>query len=243
MPLRLISLMIFLPGLWVSLVLARSSFPPHCLMRPDQLEMRLPSRGFTWLPGEDLSGRCDDVPAKKWIRHPSGSVDLFVYVDGPSGSGRFWHVTVGVAGRQHSKPIRGVCLTTSTLGWRTLQRYKDAPLPWLDDLDKDGRAEVIIWSSFPLREDASFAEDGLMAWVYRLTSEDSLAIDWGLSRRMAREIAKAYRAPLNTPYSYPGPLRIEAAEALERFADEQCSMLQNDAPLQRVATAGAPRPR
>jgi hypothetical protein len=229
MPLRLISLMILLAGLWVSLMLAADPLPPPCLMRPDHLEMRLPNRGFTWLQGEASSGICDDVPAKKWTRARSEPVDLCVYADGPSGSGRYWNVTVGVAGRQHSRPIRGVCLMTSTVGWRTLQRYKEAPLPWLDDLDNDGKAEFIIWSSFPLREDASLAEYGLMAWVYRLTSEDSLAIDWGLSRRMAREIAQAYRSPLDSMAPYPGPLRTEAAEALERFADEQCSMLQNDA--------------
>jgi len=226
--LRLISLMILLAGLWVSLVLADDSLPPPCLMRPDHLEMRLPSRGFTWLQGEASSGICDDVPAKKWIRARSGSIDLFVYADGPSVSGRYWNVTVGVAGRQQSRPIRGVCLMTSTVGWRTLQRYKEAPLPWLDDLDNDGKAEFIIWSSFPLREDASLAEYGLMAWVYRLTTEDLLAIDWDLSRRMARETAQAYRSPLDSMAPYPGPLRTEAAEALERFADERCSVLQND---------------
>jgi len=229
MPLHLMSFVIFLAYLWVSPVLAGDSFPPPCLMMPDQLEMRLPSRGLTWLQGEDLRGTCGDVPAKKWIRNHSGSVDLFVYADGPSGSGRFWNITVGVAKRQHLKPTLGVCLVTSTVGWRTLQRYKRAPLSWLDDLDNDGRAELIIWSSFPLREDASLAEYGLIAWVYRLTSENSLAIDWGLSRRMAREVAEAYRSPLDSTDHYLGPLRTEAAEALERFADERCSMLENDA--------------
>ncbi len=221
---RLISLMILLAGLWVSLVLAGDSFPPACSMRPDHLKI-----GFTGLQGEDSSGICDDVPAKKWIRNSSGCLDLFVYADGPSGSGRYWNVTVGVGERQSSKPIRGVCLMTSTVGWRTLQRYRKTPLPWLDDLDKDGRAELILWSSFPLREDASLAGYGLMAWVYRLASDDSLAIDWGLSRRMAREIAEAYRSPLDSTAPYLGPLRTEAAEALEWFADEQCDMLQNDA--------------
>jgi hypothetical protein len=181
------------------------------------------------LQGGNLRGTCDDVPAKKWIRNHSGSFDLFVYADGPSGSGRFWNITVGVAGRQHLKPTLGVCLVTSTVGWRTLQRYKKAPLPWLDDLDNDGRAELIIWSSFPLRKDSSLAEYGLIAWVYRLTSEDSLAIDWGLSRRMAREVAEAYRSPLDSTDPYLGSLRAEAAEALERFADERCNMPENDA--------------
>jgi hypothetical protein len=226
---RLISLIILLSGLWVSFAFGGDPAPPRCLMRPDRLEMRLPNRGFTWLQGEDLRGRCDDVPAKKWIRGPSGALDLFVYADGPSGSGRFWNVTVGVARNQQPKPIRGVCLMTSTLGWRTLQRYKKTPLPWLDDPDHDGKAELIIWSSFPLREDASLAEYGLIAWVYRLTSEDSLTIDWGLSRRMAREIAESYRSPLDSTDSpYLKPLRNKAAEALERFADDRCSALQND---------------
>jgi hypothetical protein len=224
----LVALMVVLTGVLASLVLADESSIPHCLMRPDYLEIRLPSRGFTWLPGEDFHGRCDTVPAKEWIRRPSGSLDLFVYADGPSGSGRFWNVTVGVAERQNSKPIRGVCFTTSTLGWRTLQQYKNVPLAWLNDLDKDGSAKLIIWSSFPLREDASMADSGLMAWVYRLASKDSLAIDWGLSRRMAREIAEAYRSPLESTDSYFGLLRIKAAEALERFANEGCSVPQNN---------------
>jgi len=221
--------MILLAGLLVSPVLASDSFPQPCLMIPDRLEMRLPSRGLTWLQGEDLKGTCDDVPAKKWIRNHSGSVDLFVYADGPSGSGRFWNITVGVAGGQHLKPTLGVCIVTSTVGWRTLQQYKRAPLSWLDDLDNDGRTELIIWSSFPLWKDSSLAEYGLIAWVYRLTSEDSLAIDWGLSRRMAREVAEAYRSPLDSTDTYLGPLRAEAAEALERFADERCNMLGNGA--------------
>jgi hypothetical protein len=131
---------------------------------------------------------------------------------------------IGVARKQHSKPIRGVCLRTSTVGWRTLERYKRAPLGWLDDLDKDGKAEFILWSSFPLRADASLAEDGLMAWVYRVDSENSLAIDWELSRKMAREIAEAYRSSHDSATSYPGPLRAEAASALEGFVDERCSM-------------------
>jgi hypothetical protein len=192
-------------------------------MRPDFLEIRLPSRGFVWLPGEDLRGGCDEVPKEKWVRDASGSVALFVYADGPSGSGRYWNVTVGVAaGRQHSTPDRGVCLVTSTVGWRTLQQYKRIPLPWLEDLDDDGRSELIIWSSFPLREDASLAEYGLVAWVYRLASEDLLTIDWVLSRRMAREVAQAYRSVLDSAAACPGRLRTAAAEALEQFADERC---------------------
>lgn len=222
MPLRLISLIMIMTGQWMSLAHAGDSSTLPCMMRPDHFQIRLPRAGFTWLDGERDIGGCNDVPAKRWIRKSAGSLRLFVYPNGPAGSGRYWTVTIGVT--PHSKPIRGVCLTTSTVGWRTLQRYKRTPLAWVDDLDKDGNAELILWSSFPLRENASLAEYGLMAWVYRVDSEDSLAIDWDLSRKMARRIAEAYRAPLESPTSYPGPLRAEAAIALERFVDERCTV-------------------
>jgi hypothetical protein len=239
----LIFLMVLLVGLWPGPLLAGDPVLPPCSMQTDRLEIHLPSRGFTWLPTENLSGRCADLPAKSWIRKRSGSLDLFVYADGPSGSGRYWNVTVGVAERQQSKPTHGVCLMTSTVGWRTLQQYERIPLPWLDDLDRDGSSELIIWDRFPLREEASLAEYSLVAWVYRLRSHDLLTINWDLSRRMARELAQAYRAPLDSTKLQPkvmprakrfyipvnlGMLRAEAAKSLEQFADERCSMLQND---------------
>lgn len=198
---------------------------PRCLMAPTHPAMRLPHRGLTRLSGEDNVGRCSDVPPKAWLRKSSGAVDLFVQVDGPEGSGRHWQVTIGLGGRRDAKPIRGICLTTSTVGWRTLQRYQKGALPWMDDLDGDGKAELIAWSSFPLHEGASLAEYGLMAWVYRLASKDSLVVDWDLSRRMARSLAAEYRAPHETGTSYPEPLRTEAAEALESFADDRCKVL------------------
>jgi hypothetical protein len=196
-------------------------------MRPDRIEIALPSRGFTWLQDEASSGSCDEVPAGKWTRRPAGNLDLFVCADGPSGSGRYWNVTVGVGERQSTKPVRGVCLITSTVGFRTLQRYKEIPLAWLDDLDKDGRSELILWSSFPLREESTLAEYGMVAWVYRLASKDSLAIDWALSQKMAREVAQAYRSGSDPTAASLGRLRTEAAEALERFADKRCLVQQN----------------
>ena len=222
MRLRLFRLMILSAALCMGLGLAANVDVQPCLMKPAHLEMRLHNRGLTWLPGEDFDGTCDEVPVKKWARSPAGAGDLFVHADGPSGSGRFWNVTIGVAGRHESKPARGVCFKTSTIGWRTLQQYKKTPLPWLDDLDKKGKAELIVWESFALQEDASMAEYGLVAWVYRLTPEGSFVIDWSLSRQMAREIADAYRAPLDSKDLVLGPLRAQAAQALEQFADERC---------------------
>lgn len=198
---------------------------PRCLMAPVHPAMRLPGRGLTWLPGEDNVGRCSDVPRKAWLRKSSGAVDLFVQVDGPEGSGRYWQVIIGLGERRDAKPIRGICLTTSTMGWRTLLRYQKGALPWMHDLDGDGKAEVILWNSFPLYQGASPAEYGLVAWVYRLASKDSLVVDWDLSRRMARSLAAEYRTSLDAGTSYLGPLRTEAAEALESFADNRCRVL------------------
>jgi len=207
---------------------ADNSAAPPCLMRPAHVEIRLPADGMTWLPDEDQSGACGIIPAKEWMRKRAGSLNLFVYADGPNGSGRYWNVTVGVGGSRDSNPIRGVCFTTSTVGWRTLQHFKDGPLPWLEDLDHDGKGEFILWDSFALREDASMAEFGLVAWVYRLAPAGTLSIDWKLTRQMAREIAAAYRQPLDRKNSLMGPLRAQAAKALEQFADAGCSEPQSD---------------
>jgi hypothetical protein len=193
-------------------------------MAAPHIQIPVPHDGFAWLEGEEQTGPCEAMPSEKWIRKPSGSFDLFAYADGPAGSGRYWTLSVGIGKKGSPKPDQGICFATSTIGWRTLQQFKNAPLVWLDDLDGDGKAEVILWGSFPLRKEASNAEFGLTAWVYRLTSEGALVLDWSLTRKLAREIAAAYRAPLKTPPPNPSPLRAEAAAALEMFADERCTV-------------------
>jgi len=207
---------------------ARVGKKPMCLMSPDHIEILFPIERFTWLQGEEETGPCQAVPLDKWTRKRSGALDLFVYSDGPSGSGRYWTVTVGIGKAGKPKPDRGTCLTTSTVGWRTLQYYRDSPLPWLDDVDGDGEAELILWASFPLRQDASTAEYGLTSWVYRLDTHN-MKLDWDLSRRMARNLAAAYRAPLSEPAPHIMPLRAAAAAALSLFAEGGCSPQQSTA--------------
>jgi hypothetical protein len=221
---RFMPLLILPAALWVSFGRAGTIKQPPCRMRPARIEIHLPKRGFVWLKGEGQSGACHAVPSGKWIRSPAGASDLFVLADGPSGSGRYWTVTVGVATRGRTNPERGVCFETNTVGWRTLQRLKDAPLPWIEDLDHHGKAELIVWESFALRQDASMAEFGLAAWAYRLTPDNSLALDWDLSRQLARAIAAAYRSPLDRKDALLEKLRAEAAGALEQFAAEECSV-------------------
>jgi hypothetical protein len=195
---------------------------PQGLIEPKYLAISLPKMGLAWLPGEDFQGTCEDVPAKEWIRKPFGPFDLLVHAEGPSGSGRYWILTAGTATRHGAKPDRGICLQTSTLGWRTLQRFKTLPLPWADDLDEDGKAELIIWDSFSVTADESMAEFGLMAWVYRVQQPDeTFTIDWNLTRRMARELAAAYRLPLQPDRWKLQKVRDLIAQELEKFASER----------------------
>jgi hypothetical protein len=174
---------------------ARTIQLPRCSMQPNYLKVHLPARGWAYADEPNGTGICEGfIPP----RTRGASQNLVVSTSGPYGSARYWDVTVAVpstavgGGQEDIQPLRGVCLTTSTVGWRTLQRFGDGPLPWLDDVDGDGRQEFILWSSFALHDAASLAEFGLMAWVYKLAG-DSLAIDMALSRTMAKRIAAAYK--------------------------------------------------
>jgi hypothetical protein len=198
-------------------------------MQPVARSITLPDSGFTSLPAGNFSGACDDVPSNEWSTRTAGTQDLHVHTDGPEGSGRFWTVTVGVSGKHESKPIRGVCIRTATVGWRTLQHYSKGSLSWLDDVNDDGSAAFILWDSFPLHDEASMAEYALMAWVYRLVSPDLLVLDWDLSRSFARSLAKEYRSPLDVTTGYPGELRAQAADALEKFAEGRCNEAHTEA--------------
>jgi hypothetical protein len=219
---RLNFLLFLLAMILAGPVLADDQLPPPCLMQPADLAMSLPVSGFTWLPGQEFRGECHEISNNGWIRKVSGNVAMFLHADGPNGSGRYWNVTIGVGSNENSEPDRGVCLITSTVGWRTLQRYKGIALPWLDDLDGDGRAELIIWDSFGLREEPqSMAEFAIIGWVYRLVSNNLLAIDWKLSRSLARSIAVEYRSTSDIKDPSLVQRRRKAAEALERFADDR----------------------
>ena len=116
-----------------------------------------------WLEGEDSTGQCDEVAPNRWLRRSSNGVDVLILADGPEGSGLFWQVTLGIAPRHAPQQQRGVCFTATTVGARTLGeearralRFFKGPnplvvtnLPWVDDLDADGRADVILWDISP----------------------------------------------------------------------------------------------
>jgi len=219
---RLCSLITLALGLWATSGVATDAATPPCSMQPGYVEIPIPDRGLSWLGEEELEGECEEVPKEKWARGRSGSRELFVYADGPEGSGRFWGVTVGLGRPQAAHPLRGVCLVTSTVAWRALQRFRR--LEWLDDVDEDGSVELVLWTSFSLGDRGSPVETGLVAWVYRLTPDGVLVIDPALTRRVAEEIEAAYRQPL--PQADPAleSLRTAAADALSKLADQDCTI-------------------
>ena len=214
--------------LWMVIVsgdsFAINSEAPLCKMHALVNEFKFPRQGFIWLNGDDAGGQCSKIVNTDWSRKKSGSQTLFVHLDGPSGSGHYWTVSYGAGDDSSSAPSRGGCLQTSTAGWRTLQKFGLKPLAWLDDTNKDGNAGIVIWHSFPLVEEPSAGEYGLMAWVYRQGKNGTYTIDWNMTRDKADELAKAYREPLELQGLNNNSLRENAALALEQFAHGICGV-------------------
>lgn len=211
------ALLSMLPGM----LLAQEPLP--CGPVPRYHVLPLPVSGFRHIGTDQL---CDPIPTKDWRGENGG---LSVHLDGPEGPGRWWTVTVGVAEAGSPTPGRGLCLDTSTVGWRALQRFQNRPLPWVEDRDGDGRAELVIWDSFPLSSgQGSEVETGLIGWVYQRRSANTLALDWGMTRGLAREVAREYRRPAVDNLE---ELRLALAEVLEGFASGACRVAVGKEPL------------
>ena len=193
---------------------------PTCRVNPPFQKIEFPAQGFAWMEEDLFPDSCMVADDTMWVIQPADSLTLMVATDGPHGSGRYWTVTIGIAGPGNNLPDRGICLQTSTIGWRTLQRFKKIPLPWLDDLDGNGQPDLIIWDSFPLHEEVSMAEFGLMAWVYEINPSGILEINWPLSCQFAIEIAEAYRQPLDGSDERFQKRRNEIASHLENFVSK-----------------------
>jgi len=63
------------------------------------------SFGESTVRGRSLASTLN-VAQEKYIPNSSGAFKLFVYADGPSGSARYWNVTVAVAEGEHAKQNR-----------------------------------------------------------------------------------------------------------------------------------------
>jgi hypothetical protein len=191
-------------------------------LKPARLTMQMPPKGFVWLDDEEFTGRCDKVPASNWEKFSAADFDLLVYTDGPSGSGHYWTVTVAMKSKTETRPRRGFCLSTSTVGWITLPQPTNFSLSWIEDRDGDGKPELIIWDSFPLREEATNAEYGLIGWVYQVDKNGLCTIDWNLTRKLAGDIAEAYQQSSGDTDPVLRNLSLAAADVLHSFATHQC---------------------
>lgn len=202
----------------------------RCAMAPWHDRIPIPAAGLAWVDGEELSGPCDEDHAHKWT--PALSNAFLVDAQFGIGSARPWVVNVRLPSKSAGEPDRGFCLDTVTLGWRTMFQYWRTPLPWVADLDSDGVSELLIWDSFPLSENASMAEYGLMVWVYELGADETFNVNWGLSRKMAAELAEAYRVPITEERDFAAriqPTREMAARELDDFAQEGCRVVPRPA--------------
>jgi hypothetical protein len=217
-------------GLWLiglaATALTAQRVTTTCAMVPPYTTIRMPaSPVFTWLPDEATSGACESIHPERWQRSQTTAGDLVLNLVGPEGSGRYWTITIGRVPPGAHTPDRGVCLATTTSGWPILGSFRDRPLPWIEDVDRDSSAEVIIWTSFALRAGAAQFESGLMPWVYHVDRDGTLTLDHTLSRRLAGEVARAYRAPAPNPLAthYKAQRQL-AADALEAYSSAACTI-------------------
>jgi hypothetical protein len=205
---------------------------PRCLMQAPPAVYALPSSGFTDGDEPNKHRACEAVSGD-WRRGPLSAGELTVNPAGPEGSGRYWTITVGLSATRGAPPTRGVCVSTSTAGWRSLRAFGAEGLPWVADRDGDNQAEFVLWTSFFLTPRLVQDETGLVAWVYRVDAKAGrLLLDLPLSRRMAEEIATAYKIPLSDKESASAPALPEdrrlAAAALDAFAADRCSLPQEN---------------
>ena len=187
--------------------------------------LRTPKSGFKWIDGYEQPGPCRNVGSGRWTTAPAGNFNVMVDADGSIAEGHLRNVKVGLAPKRGGKAPRGFCFEASTLGWRTLLDPERLPITWTADLDGDGAAELVLWSSFPVKNTESTTEYGLVAWVYRLGATGKFDIDWRLTRKIAADLAEDYRA--SSP-DEPGEgqsldeARAEASRKLQALADDQC---------------------
>lgn len=187
--------------------------------------INIPLNGFYYYDDDTIyNSKHLNIPDSGWVVLKGNNYNLYLYRECPLGTGCLAEILIGISDVNKSRPDRGFCLPVHTIGWRFLWEYDKNS--WIEDLDNDGNGELIIWDSFPLHEDATNAEYGVVGWVYRLDLNTSNFIfDLNLSRTKIQEIADAYKKPMIS--SYPEKLakvviqnRMKCVEILEFFLDK-----------------------
>jgi hypothetical protein len=205
---------------------------PRCLMQAPPAVYALPPSGFSDGDEPNKQRACDAVSGD-WLRGALSAGELAVNPAGPEGTGRYWTITVGLSATRGATPTRGVCISTNTAGWRSLRSFGPQGLPWVADRNGDNQAELVLWTSFFLTPRLVQYETGLVAWVYRVEAKTGrLLLDLPLSRRMAEEIATAYKQALSDKEVAAAPTLPEerrlAAAALDALAADRCGLPQEN---------------
>jgi len=132
----------------------------------------------------------DDQMPRRLSATMRGGVPARLTLDGPGGSGRFWALDFSVGTGDHE---RYACIQASTVGFRMINDAAKplAPLPWLEDIDQDGTAELIVWDRLPWGQ--SEVENALFPVVYVLDG-DALVRRDDRARVLFDRVAAVYRA-------------------------------------------------
>jgi hypothetical protein len=201
---------------------------PLCLPMPPYTMIPIPAAGV-WRLGThveegwatDLSP-CDETDSDAWIQASTPDYNWKVCVTGPNGSGRYWDITILIEPPLGLGPRRGVELLGETRGLVNLEVAEQFKLPWVTDLDEDGRSEFILWKTFPPSSEVSPFQTGLIGWVYRPLPNAVFTLDLDLTRRLARSLAEMHRRPFNSGSAQNREHFERLATELERFAADEC---------------------
>jgi hypothetical protein len=109
------------------------------------------------------------------------------------GSGRYWTIGIGKKSSVSDTLISGVYFNTTTIGYRTMQKFIDGALPWVKDFNGDGKNEIIIWSSFMAFGTETNSDYGLIAWVYELSDKNKFKINVSMTIQIWDKIIESYK--------------------------------------------------
>ena len=199
---------------------------PLCKLQPMWREQRFPDVGFKDLDDE-TKVRNPCKLNQSWETFVHQGMKYFVSIKGPSGSGRYWNITLGLAQAHDIIPTRGICFTVSTVGWRTLQRFR--ALEWLINIDSGATPQLVLWNSFFLDDSAMPQRSGLSVWVYNI-GVDGLQFDEAATRHRYLELKNAYLKPLARTNLRVYKSRHQIARVLDIIATNRCRFKKPDDP-------------
>ena len=196
---------------WVFLLTAAFSIVSSIAVSAENTETTSDSSLLVFDPeAVDEEGYSCRIESDNWTSHHRASTKdpLKVLTWFKGGSGRYWTIAIDNGSNEW------ICLSTSTLGWRSLQKFEDGPLPWVRDFDGDGLNEFVYWESFALGESIASGY-GLTARVYRMRGKNKLVTDSLATRMIRQQLITAYQQPMDQMSESSRQQRKKAAELIQ----------------------------